>query len=151
MTSKISKKTAALAMMGALAVPVGYAIAPASAESPAPSTTTQLDIDQSADDAAATTSSDTISPAAPAAGPEARAARRSARRTERQKLVADKLGVTPEQLRQARLDVLKDQLDARVASGRITQARADEILDAAKSGNLQQLRNEIRAARAAGR
>ena len=153
---RISKKTAALAAIGALAVPVGWAIAPASAQ-PAPAA--QNDTGQNDTD----TSNDGAAPAAGVTTTEAgdtgtstddpatrRAERRAARRAERQKLVAEKLGVTPEQLRDARLGVLEDKLAERVASGRITQERADEILQAAKDGTLPQLRRRLREERNAG-
>ena len=142
--NKVSKAVAGGAMVAALALPVGWAIMPASAQ-PDPTPTT----------AAASTNPTSPGAADPAGATppdptgDARAERRAARRAERQQRLADELGITTDELKAARLRVLRHELDDRVSAGKMTQERADQILDAAASGNLRALRRQLRAERAA--
>ena len=76
---------------------------------------------------------------------------RAERRAEREERLAERLGVSTDELRDARLDVLQELLDERVADGRITEERAARVMDAARSGTLRELRRELRAERAARR
>ena len=140
---KIAKPLAAAATLVALALPIGWALGPASAET-APTTTTVAD-DTTTDATTDTSTDTTTAPAKPTK--EERQAKRAARREERQKELAEKLGVTPQELKDARLSVLSDRLDEAVANGRITQERADQIRDAAKAGTLPELRRELRRER----
>ncbi|MEI2654753.1 MAG: hypothetical protein V9G12_21875 [Microthrixaceae bacterium] len=47
--------------------------------------------------------------------------------------------------------MLQELLDERVADGRISEERAAQVMDAARSGTLRELRRELRAERAARR
>lgn len=136
-THRILTTLGGAAVVAALALPVGWALAPASATSTpavASITTVNRQPDQPADQ-----------PALPKAD----------RRAERQQRVAERLGVTPEQLRDARIGVLGEDLAKGVAAGRLTQDQSDRLLAAARAGDrreIREIRREIRAARrAAGR
>jgi hypothetical protein len=84
-------------------------------------------------------------------GADTRDAARAERRAEREERLAERLGVSTDELRDARLDVLQELLDERVADGRISEERAAQVMDAARSGTLRELRRELRAERAARR
>jgi hypothetical protein len=143
---RIAKATGAAAAIAALAIPVGWAIGPASAQDDTTTTTdaTAPDTDGAHGHADATNGAGGLTI-------EQRQERRQARRAERESLVAEKLGVTADELRTARLAVLEDKLQERVDAGRITQERADEILQAAKDGHLRELRRQLRRDRVAAR
>jgi len=120
--NKLTTAVATGVAVAGLALPIGWALAPAGAD-PAPTTTV------------ATPTTEPASSDAPT----------------RQDRLAEKLGVTPDELREARLSVLQEELDTRVADGRITQERADRIMEAARSGRLRELRSELRRERRAER
>lgn len=122
--NKITKAISGGALVAALALPLGWAVVPASAD-PTPSTTTSR------------------------SGSGRSEEQRAARRAERQERLADELGVSVEDLQAARRRVLETELDQRVEDGRITQELADRILQAAEDGNLRELRRQLRAERAA--
>lgn len=161
MIHRLTRRAATLTLLGALAVPTAVPSTVAADDAP---TAVAADSDSNSGGSADRNPSITIT--APTAdeigGEEAddaeraarrvrrqaeRTARRAAERAERQALVAEKLGVTPEELRAARLASLAERLDERVADGRISRDRADEILRAAEEGRLRDLRREARAAR----
>lgn len=73
-------------------------------------------------------------------------ARRQERRTEFTADLASELGLDPAAVEQAILTVFIDnvgeRVDGAVANGRLTQAEADELLAAAQSGTLGDLRRQ---------
>lgn len=130
------RSVATAALVVAIAVPVGWALAPAGAAPPAESPAISA-----GSGPASTTPS----------GADTRDAARAERRAEREERLAERLGVSTDELRDARLDVLQELLDERVADGRISEERAAQVMDAARSGTLRELRRELRAERAARR
>ena len=119
--SKWTKRIAAGAAIGALAIPAAAVIPAMAQDSPTPTTTT-------------------TAPGAPGAtsAVTSRQQRRAARRAALEADVARRLGVSTESLDQAvtaaRLDRLTTRLDAAVARGRLSREQADQILAAAKAG-----------------
>ena len=134
------RSVATAALVVAIAVPVGWALAPAGAAPPAESSAI-----------AAGSGPTSTTPSGADTRDAARAERRAERRSEREARLAERLGVSTDELRDARLDVLQELLDERVADGRITEERAARVMDAARSGTLRELRRELRAERAARR
>ena len=130
------RSVATAALVVAIAVPVGWALAPAGAAPPAESPAMS-----------ASSGPTSTSPS----GADTRDAARAERRAEREERLAERLGVSTDELRDARLDVLQELLDERVADGRISEERAAQVMGAARSGTLRELRRELRAERAARR
>lgn len=130
------RSVATAALVVAIAVPAGWALAPAGAAPPAESPAMS-----------ASSGPTSTSPS----GADTRDAARAERRAEREERLAERLGVSTDELRDARLDVLQELLDERVADGRISEERAAQVMDAARSGTLRELRRELRAERAARR
>ncbi|MFN8051730.1 MAG: hypothetical protein U0Q22_09855 [Acidimicrobiales bacterium] len=137
---RLPRKLAAAAALIGLAIPIGWAMGPTRAEG-SPTIASAGDAtpgDDGTGDAEAGTL--LVDSAPPVDGD--RQTRRDGRRDERQAVVAARLGMTPEQLREARLRVLADHLGNSVEHGWITPDRAAEILDAARAGRLDDLRRD---------
>lgn len=133
--NRITKALTGGAAVAALAVPVGWALGPVSAQpDPTPAPTPS-----------------TVSAAPDGASSTARVERRAERRAERQQRLAEELGIGVEELAAARRAVLEDELAARVEAGAITQERADRIAEAAANGTLDDLRTAWRERRATRR
>lgn len=73
------------------------------------------------------------------------------RRSARDKALADALGITVDQLKQARETAASQLLKDAVAHGRLTQDQADRLTAARANGTLRETRAEIRKERRAQR
>ena len=119
----LTKKIAAAAALGALAIPAA-AVVPALA-----------------DDGSTTTPPTTsvMAPTTGAAATSSAPARRAKRLAAFEARLAEHLGLSTDTVSHAvdasRVDLLSERLDKAVTRGRITRARADQILAAARAGN----------------
>lgn len=109
--NKISMSAFALVAAGAISVPV--LASAASSSDPTTTETTVLTQQQSEDDNTTT---------------------KADRRAEHQARLAEKLGIDVSTLQAAQDEIFEEDLQAAVDEGRITQERADEILEARANG-----------------